>query len=114
MKIGYARVSTEEQSPDLQIDALKKAASLFESSFGIDAFGGIEDKESFSAKRVKFSNAYGNLGSTFGDSRNMVQQLLNLGQHDLIRELGLINEKLFVFLFFHLLSLVNSYRKNSE
>ncbi|MFZ1983750.1 MAG: recombinase family protein [Desulfatitalea sp.] len=29
MKIGYARVSTLEQNPDLQHDALKKAASLF-------------------------------------------------------------------------------------
>lgn len=74
-------------------ETAKKAAALFGSTFGIDDFGGVTDKEAFSAKRVKFSNAYGQLGSGFGDSREMIQHFLNSGNHEAIRQLGLMDDK---------------------
>ena len=74
-------------------ETAKKAAALFGSSFGIDSFGEIGDKEAYSAKRVKFSNAYGQLGSGFSDSREMIQHLLNSGNHEAIRQLGLMDDK---------------------
>ena len=74
-------------------DTAMKAAQLFQQSFGIDDFGGIDDKENFAIKRNKFSNNYGGLGMGFNDSREMIQNLLNLGHHDVIRQTGLMNDK---------------------
>ncbi len=42
MKIGYARVSTEEQNPDLQIEALKATGcTKIYCDRGISAVGGL-------------------------------------------------------------------------
>lgn len=87
------RFTDPSQFRGVSAGTAKKAAKLFGSSFGVDEFGGIGDKEAYSSKRNKFSNAYSNLGSGFGDSRDMIQQILNLGNHDMIRQAGLMNEK---------------------
>ena len=68
MKIGYARVSTEEQNPDLQLDALKAAGC--EKIF-IDTANGAD------VKRVELTKCLMDLGS--GDTL-IVWKLDRLGR----------------------------------
>jgi len=48
-KIGYARVSTEEQSVDMQIDALKRSGVLEENIFSESFSGSLKDRPQLNA-----------------------------------------------------------------
>jgi len=48
-KIGYARVSTEEQSVDMQIEALKRAGVLEENIFSESFSGSLKDRPQLNA-----------------------------------------------------------------
>src|SRR6266446_2373955 len=54
MKIGYARVSTDEQNPDLQIQALKKARCK---TIYTDKVGGTVIKRPYLERCLKSLNA---------------------------------------------------------
>lgn len=87
------RFADASEYKDVKKGTAEKAAKLFAEAFGIDEFGEIADKEEFSKKRVQFANKYSGLGSSFGDSRSTIQDILNLGHHDILKQADLVDER---------------------
>lgn len=78
----YSKSGLDEKTAD-------KFAGIFDSYYSSSEAGSLQAKE----KRNSLNNRLNSLGSEFNDSRAMIQELINMGQYETVRQLGLINEK---------------------
>lgn len=79
----------------------KKYAGVFDSYYSKASDSTLEGKE----RRNSLNNRLNSLGSEFNDSRAMIQELVNMGQYETVRQLGLINDKTNTIDFDRLISL---------
>lgn len=56
-----------------------------------DAFKSYFRDDKDSSKKVAFSKDYNALGKRVGDPRELIQSMINLGQYDILRELGVVD-----------------------
>lgn len=71
-------------------------SEIFKEYFKTDSSGNLLDKDNLEDldKGMKFNRKYKQLGTSMADSRGMIQQMINLGQTDFLKSIGLVNEDL--------------------
>lgn len=70
-----------------------KVSGLFKDYFG-GSYGDVDTSTGeYKAKRNKLMGIISSLGMDFNDPRAMIQELVNMGQYDLVRQLDLVDEK---------------------
>lgn len=70
----------------------EKFANHFKGQFEIDEDGKLKKNEVASQRRLNFSRVYNRLGSSSEDIRGQLQQLMNLGYHDILTQSGLVDK----------------------
>lgn len=82
----------EENYQGVNSKQAERFADLFKTRFGIKDDKSHKKSEFYSANRQRFAEKYNRLGDGFEDKRETIQNLLNLGYHDILQQAGLMDK----------------------
>lgn len=83
-------INPDNFKSDIDSKTKNKLSSLIKNQYGFNENGQIVDRDKFSAGRLNFSRKFSSLGSELSDVRKDIQNLINLGFHEELKQAGIL------------------------